>query len=800
MEEIKSNINISSNMYIRKEKNGVPVYLDEDYAFVAQVSGRTALVVTKEKCSALNNAKLSMEQELELKAGAFCGSSGNLLKEQTHGPVLVNGERKWVCRCENENCSQYQECMNAPYAKKITRTNSMSVVEFEVDQTYTALTYKSLNLDFSIEDTELKLFSPIEEENQEVTEELEVLKDDELPLSQNTLSHDTYEVIAQPNLIIESPIDQCILVNAGPGTGKTYSALARICYIAQNKLLDDLSGIMVLCYTKSAESVINQRITEGVLQGQLPPEVQDICVCTFDSLATQYLVEVGANFEGLDYNQRIEAFNLQLKKEMFETFSYVIIDEIQDLVNQRAEMTLNILNCLSCGYLLFGDKCQAIYDYDTHRKGRSTMNSVDFYNQLESILPDGSKKYEFYINRRQDSSLEPFSTAMRTNLLTGNVQQSNEAVKAQMDTLEPLLEVDDLHKKISSILKNASYAHETIAILCRSNGDAQILSQLLNRKEIQHTLTSQPTDRPNYTRWIADILWDHCEDYIQKEEFIQRFYARAKGNDDMAEQFFSQLRNVSLGDNNQSPLTGIEKKILFEKLFTNSAPEYPLLLPEKCRVTVSTIHRAKGQEFDHVFFQYSPLKINAETTEEARIAYVAVTRPKKKLTLLTKNKRYKFAFTQKRRVFSYCRKQNKKICTCISFGGEDIKGSSFVDGDFVQVIKRQAYIAKKVAIHDTVELHLEDGQYQVMHIQPETGKLVALGYLSQTAQEEIKYCVGIRADSQVPQRIHQLYVTNIVTYYQKRIENSTPELFRKSKVWLGIEIGGFAKVVNQHGE
>ena len=44
------------------------------------------------------------------------------------------------------------------------------------------------------------------------------------------------------------------------------------------------------------------------------------------------------NFDKYDYNERIKLFNKYIiKRKIFEDISYFVVDEIQDLVNERAE-------------------------------------------------------------------------------------------------------------------------------------------------------------------------------------------------------------------------------------------------------------------------------------------------------------------------------------------------------------------------------------------------------------------------------------------------------------------------------
>ena len=70
--------------------------------------------------------------------------------------------------------------------------------------------------------------------------------------------------------------------------------------------------VLVMCYTRAAVSEIKNRIEFYVSSGELPPEAKNVTICTFDSLATNYLISIETPPEALnalDYNQRISLFN-----------------------------------------------------------------------------------------------------------------------------------------------------------------------------------------------------------------------------------------------------------------------------------------------------------------------------------------------------------------------------------------------------------------------------------------------------------------------------------------------------------
>ncbi len=782
--EFKSNITIASNIYPRKTHNGNAVRLEEDPSFVAQVSGTSALEATKEQLKySYKDTHLSPVQLRELEEGLGC--SLDRLKEKTFGPLMINGVRVWACRCENVECSRYELCMSGVGAKRILREKMGTAVKM-TGNGQKNLTYKALGIDFSEESQEQKLFHPTPKEESTQNETTYDVKSELLLGDTSELPHN-YQEIDNPDVIIQSKISEKILVNAGAGTGKTHTVIARLEYIASNHLVEDLSNVLVLCYTKSAELVINQRLEQGVIEKRLPPEVQNICVLTFDSYATKYLEAIEEDYVKLNYNERIKRFNEKIDPEFFDHFEYVIADEIQDLVNERGRMTINILNAVSCAYLLFGDKCQAIYDYESDSE--DSMDSVAFYSALEMLFATEGKKYEFYKNRRQSDLLSEFTSGIRRYLLQSSPKEANQRISKQKSTL-PTCNKAVFFDSIAQVTG-------TTAILCRNNGQAELISDLLHEKKINHSLLRQNHGKPSYHRWIADIFWDFCKDYMESEEFMGRFSVRVDTDQDKAQRYFKALRDFSLGD--AEGLPGIEKAKLLTALQRNTPQSQELLVDSEEKLVVSTIHKAKGKEFDSVFLVDFPLDETSDSTEEARVTYVALTRPKEKLTLVKKSVAGGFyKKTESQRTYeSILKLQKYPYCTRIAVGYEnDMSTNYFVSGGFASSLARQHYIATQVKVHDRISLKLWKNTYLVLHGDSQR----TIGGLSIPTVQQIYDCVTIRKSSELPLFLHSLYVSNVVTCHQEQISNNTPSQFKESGIWLGVEITGFAKIDWHYGE
>jgi hypothetical protein len=225
--------------------------------------------------------------------------------------------------------------------------------------------------------------------------------------------------------------------------------------------------------------------------------------------------------------------------------------------------------------------------------------------------------------------------------------------------------------------------------------------------------------------------------------------------------------------------------------YLSDAPHW-LKCPEAPGLVVSTIHKAKGREFDRVYILDS-FKEDADDTEEARVRYVAATRPKKELEVIKSRKLY-YKRLPSGRVLStvaICRNyKTLKFCERLVVGlAGDVDAVDFVDQ--ADPIGLQKYISKKIQPGDALEIRREqDNKYRIYH------KDRAVGYLSAAAEKDFWEAVKVTDISRnIPSKLEDVRVSNIVTMTMGCFSENIPLLFRESKLWLGIEITGFAKTL-----
>lgn len=87
--------------------------------------------------------------------------------------------------------------------------------------------------------------------------------------------------------------DGPLLLIAGPGTGKTYTLVKRIAYLAKEKHVP-ADGILAVTFTEKAARELRDRITDEFLRQEIEGNVNDMYIGTFHSLCLRIQKEYGS--------------------------------------------------------------------------------------------------------------------------------------------------------------------------------------------------------------------------------------------------------------------------------------------------------------------------------------------------------------------------------------------------------------------------------------------------------------------------------------------------------------------------
>lgn len=606
-----------------------------------------------------------------------------------------------------------------------------------------------------------------------------VPSNEELPQYEIKKSEDEifYKRLEEPDCLIKADIHEKMIVNAGPGTGKTYSVIERLTYLVFNEEID-LSNIMVICFSRNAAKLIRDRLQEKIDTGHIDANAEVLMnnIRTLDSLATWALSgDNTIELSGLSYDQRIRLFISELHKEpsYLSDVEYLIIDEMQDIVGVRARMVIEILRSVSCGFLLLGDKCQAIYEF--RAKQTHEMTSVQFYSWLEGSYEGEASFYEFCKNRRQTDGIASYTASLREAMLQHDIEKENQKVQEFYDRFGRTLLC--FEQKIGEVLNSGD------GILCRNNKEAVYISNKLTTWNILNNRWNG-REQVSFRKEIALILSEYKEEFITYKRFQQLKEEQGIEDDNL----WDYIHEIAGKEANVLGIADIRDSL---KNVKNVPIE--LYSSENNQLCVSTIHRAKGQEFDRVlllendFQKKTTRMINNE--DEMKVLYVAMTRAKNQVSFLEvdkinirtvkKNKRW----AQRENVGD--RWSVTKI-TSINVLPEDVQTDSFICRNAVE---KQGIISK-IQRGEKVELYLKaDGKYAIYYQDKQIGKMKAS--FSAAVQEAIN---GKQSTYPLPERMTEVYISNIVTIVRTNITEEMELPYKQSGFWLGVELTGFAKM------
>lgn len=178
---------------------------------------------------------------------------------------------------------------------------------------------------------------------------------------------------------IGSPASAKVMIEAGPGSGKTFVACTRVASLVErNEAIP--SRILVLSFTRVAVGELRDRISASSYGSGRTASVH---IRTFDAFASRLLSIAGVPTKGgHDASIRAATRILQsgdpLVLDVVDRFEHVFIDEAQDLVGDRKAFCEALVDVLhpSCGVTVLGDPAQAIYGYQADKADKASFIEV----------------------------------------------------------------------------------------------------------------------------------------------------------------------------------------------------------------------------------------------------------------------------------------------------------------------------------------------------------------------------------------------------------------------------------------
>ncbi|MBM4481844.1 UvrD-helicase domain-containing protein [Rhodococcus hoagii] len=432
--------------------------------------------------------------------------------------------------------------------------------------------------------------------------------------------------------VVEQPWGARTLVTAGAGAGKTTTLTYRLEHLTGVEELE-AAEILVLSFSRAAVRELRDRVD------RLAVTARRVRAQTFDGWALALLRQMDSHRDdlaGISFDDRIEMAIAAIDAGVVESFeqgapAHVVIDEVQDLVGVRREMVEALLDRFSdsCGFTVVGDAAQSIYGFQVSDMEERAGETNRFFDWVRASYADDLVEVTLDDNFRARTPEArvalPFGARLQ-NLPTDPVAANVEASIIHAELCSVLDMAPDFGDVGEQFVQDSLRFHGgTTAILCRDNGQVLWLSGKLNSCGVPHRIQRSPRSRP-VPVWVADLLQAAGGTTMTEERFVEIVSQLPDGVGEPA-RVWRALRRVAASPRNQLDVEALRRAIaegrLPDELTAN--PVHPLVL--------STVHRAKGLEFDRVLVvEPEPIATKGpretDPPAEARLLYVAMTRPR----------------------------------------------------------------------------------------------------------------------------------------------------------------------------
>jgi ATP-dependent DNA helicase RecQ len=416
--------------------------------------------------------------------------------------------------------------------------------------------------------------------------------------------------------IINDNETKYIVVAAGPGSGKTRVLVHKL---ASLLLMEDVKHeqLLMVTFSRAAATEFKKRLLKLIGNAANYIEIK-----TFHSYCFDLLGKVGS----------LEKSDVILKKTIEKimngeveasriTKTVLVIDEAQDM----DEDEFNLINALmkqneEMRVIAVGDDDQNIYEF----RGASSKYLKQF------IEVNKATKHELIENYRSKSNLVEFTNKfvkkIRHRLKDTSIiakQTDNGKIKLvhyQSGNLITPLVHDILATGLAGttcvLTKTNDEALQITGLLLKHGMQAKLIQtndgfSLYDLSEVRFFLSQ--LDLADDVFIIGDDVWTNA-----KRELINEF--RNSSKLEICTNIIKDFEATNPKKKYKSDLEIFIRESKLEDFFNENGET----------IFVSTIHKAKGKEFDNVFLMLE--NFNAATDEAKRQLYVAMTRAKRNLT------------------------------------------------------------------------------------------------------------------------------------------------------------------------
>ncbi len=417
--------------------------------------------------------------------------------------------------------------------------------------------------------------------------------------------------------IINDNESKYIAVAAGPGSGKTRVLVHKL---ASLLLMEDVKHeqLLMLTFSRAAATEFKKRLLKLIGNAANYIEIK-----TFHSYCFDLLGKVGSlEKSDMILKRTIDKIRSREVEPSRVTKTVLVIDEAQDMDEDEFSLIKTLMEQNEeMRVIAVGDDDQNIYEF----RGANSKYLEQFIQVNKAV------KHELVENYRSKSNLVEFTNQFVKNIhhrlkVTPIIAKQNDNGRIKLvryqsrNLITPLVHdilTTDLTGTTCVLTRTNEEALQITGLLLKNKMQAKLIQtndgfSLYNLSEVRFFLSKLNLGDDVFI--ISDDVWENA-----KRELINRFRTSTK-----LEICINIIKDFEITNPKRKYKSDLEvfiRESNLEDFFTENSET----------IFVSTIHKAKGKEFDNVFLMLE--NFHSDTDEARRQLYVAMTRAKQNLTV-----------------------------------------------------------------------------------------------------------------------------------------------------------------------
>lgn len=481
------------------------------------------------------------------------------------------------------------------------------------------------------------------------------------PLTKEKFEKIFKQLSLEQSVVMKDSKSTRILVAAGPGSGKTRVLVHKM---ASLLLIEDIKPeqFLMLAFSRPAAGEFKQRLRDLV-----PGLANHVDIFTYHGFAFHLVGQLGnlERSENIIQTATTAIGDREIPLEKVAAKSVLVLDEFQDISEQEWKFIEALIKeAGDIRVIAAGDDDQSIYEFrgasvkymrrlimgNRRRRLKVGEDAVEESGNASGqdpgdapgeksnvLLGEGSALYFLTRNYRSRKNIVTFSNQFLDLLPPGERLKSSQILQADQPENGRIhlarYRSGHLLEPFAGAVK-ARLKQGTTAVLTATNEEAQLVATLLRQKGVPAILvTGQSGFSLRFLKPLKTFTdWLYASSKDQLGMISQKTWDNAVAG---LEREFATSADLPLVKRILRLFERDPKQRFFADWveYMGSLRIEDFYFPVQNKVFVSTMHKSKGKEFDHVFLLLDRFSIASD--EKKRVVYVAITRAKETLEIHT---------------------------------------------------------------------------------------------------------------------------------------------------------------------